>query len=336
VSKIVQLRRAALGEIKNFGVSVPGTLTSIGWQLPDGLPEGQWISAGLCLQRIEGAVQWWLGDWWAYGEHAYGTRKALFEEGGPMEDMNLRTVEDYGWVAQNVATTERSVVLSWYHHRCIASLSPAQQRKWLARALKEGWSSNQLKAAIARQAALDRTAQIELDAQALGKFAVLYADPPWRYENPPMGGSNRSIENHYPTMTLDEICALPVGGIAHENCVLFLWATSPKLAECMKVIEAWGFNYRTDMVWVKDRIGMGYHVREQHESLLIAKRGELPPPAVEARPSSVLNAPRLEHSAKPPEFYGVIDRMYPKVRKLELFGRAPESRAWWAAWGNQA
>jgi N6-adenosine-specific RNA methylase IME4 len=90
------------------------------------------------------------------------------------------------------------------------------------------------------------------------------------------------------------------------------------------------------MVWVKDVIGMGYHARERHEILLIAKRGELPPPAVENRPDSVVDAPRLEHSAKPPVFYDIIDRMYPGVRKIELFGRAPEDRPLWATWGNQA
>jgi N6-adenosine-specific RNA methylase IME4 len=151
-----------------------------------------------------------------------------------------------------------------------------------------------------------------------------------------MGGSNRSIERHYPTMTIEEICALPVNEIAHENAVLFLWATSPKLVECMQVIDAWGFQYRTAMVWVKDRIGMGYHCREQHELILIAKRGELPPPPVEARPPSVLVAPRGEHSAKPQQYYDLIDTMYPGVRKIELFGRAPDERPLWSAWGNQA
>jgi N6-adenosine-specific RNA methylase IME4 len=185
-----------------------------------------------------------------------------------------------------------------------------------------------------KSAAIARTYNVEFNAKALGKFAVLLADPPWRYENPPMGGSNRSIENHYPTMTLEEICALPIGEIAHEDSVLFLWATAPKLAECMRVVEAWGFNYRTEMVWVKDKIGMGYHVRNRHEGLLICKRGELPPPPESSRCDSVVEAPRLEHSAKPTIFYEIIDAMYPGLRKIELFSRSP--REGWSAWGNQA
>lgn len=167
-----------------------------------------------------------------------------------------------------------------------------------------------------------------------GKYQVIYADPPWRYENPPMGDTGRSIENHYPTMDLDEICALDVGLVADDNCILLMWATAPKLAESMEVITAWGFTYRTCMVWVKDKIGMGYYARNQHELLLIAKRGEMAPPEPSDRPSSVLQAPRLEHSAKPLEYYDIIERMYPTQNKIELFCRSP--RDGWAVWGNQA
>jgi N6-adenosine-specific RNA methylase IME4 len=330
------------GGVFRAGLTLPGKLSRVGWELPKGMAYEQWEVCGAALHEIEGSVQWWLGDWWAYGEESkeYGKRIKAIEE-GPLKGMNFGTLATYGWVARSVESSRRLELLSFQHHWNVAALSPEQQREWLARALEgdgdgNRWSSNELKAAIARQAAIERTQAVELDAERLGKFVVLYADPPWRYENPPMGGSNRSIENHYPTMELTEICAVPVSEIAHENSVLFMWATSPKLAECFEVIKAWDFNYRTDMVWIKDKIGMGYHVRERHEGLLIAKRGELPPPPVEARPASVVEAPRREHSAKPPIFYDLIDQMYPNVRKIELFGRAPEARPNWWTWGNQA
>lgn len=166
------------------------------------------------------------------------------------------------------------------------------------------------------------------------KFPVIYADPPWRYENPPMGATNRSIENHYPTMSLDEICALPVGEIATDDAILYMWATAPKLAECMQVLTAWGFDYRTNFVWVKDKIGMGYHARSQHEILLVAKRGNIPPPAVADRVASVVMAERNEHSAKPVVFYELIESFYPTLPKIELFCRSP--REGWAVWGNQS
>lgn len=164
----------------------------------------------------------------------------------------------------------------------------------------------------------------------LGPFPVLYADPPWRYEH--IETTSRQIENHYPTMPIDEIKKLDVP--AADNSVLFLWVTSPKLLEGIDVMEAWGFEYRTCMVWVKDRIGMGYYARQQHELLLIGKRGSLPVPDPEDRPSSVVTAVRSEHSAKPDEVYELIERMYPLRERCELFQRRP--RDGWSGWGNQA
>lgn len=163
-------------------------------------------------------------------------------------------------------------------------------------------------------------------------YPVIYADPPWRYEHAKT--ENRAIENQYPTMTLDDICALKVPELATPDAVLFLWATSPKLAEAMMVLEAWGFTYRTSMVWVKDQIGMGYYARQRHELLLIATRGEPPVPEPAGRPDSVVEAPRAEHSEKPATFYDVIERMYPEFSKIELFCRS--ARDGWAVWGNQA
>jgi N6-adenosine-specific RNA methylase IME4 len=101
----------------------------------------------------------------------------------------------------------------------------------------------------------------------------------------------------------------------------------------MSVIEAWGFLYRTCAVWVKDRIGMGYYFRQQHELLLVATRGNPAPPAPSDRVTSIISAPRLEHSAKPQETYEIIERMYPKATRIELFAR--NERDGWAAWGNE-
>lgn len=169
--------------------------------------------------------------------------------------------------------------------------------------------------------------------QTAARYPVIYADPPWEYE----GGTatpNREIENQYPTMPLADICALKVAELATEDAVLFLWTTAPKLEEAFQVIRAWGFTYRTGMVWDKDRMGPGYWARQQHEHLLIAIRGEMPTPAPENRPPSLIRLPRTEHSAKPGLFAEVIERAFPDLPRIELFCRAP--RAGWAAWGNQS
>ena len=95
------------------------------------------------------------------------------------------------------------------------------------------------------------------------KYNIIYADPPWRYDF--SKSNNRKIENQYPTMTVDEICNLPIP--TSKNAVLYLWATAPKLLEALKVMKAWGFEYKTNAVWDKDAIGMGFWFRGQHELL---------------------------------------------------------------------
>jgi N6-adenosine-specific RNA methylase IME4 len=164
---------------------------------------------------------------------------------------------------------------------------------------------------------------------ATGPWPVIYADPPWRYEH---AEPSRSLDNQYPTMTLEDICAMRVP--AADDAVLFLWATSPKLTEALQVMSAWGFEYRTCMVWVKDRIGMGYYARQRHEILLIGRRGNLPVPEPSDRPDSVIEAPLGRHSEKPAEFAETIARMYPHLPKVELFAR--QARLGWDAWGNEA
>jgi N6-adenosine-specific RNA methylase IME4/ParB-like chromosome segregation protein Spo0J len=168
--------------------------------------------------------------------------------------------------------------------------------------------------------------------EAGGRFPVIYADPPWRYEH--AESESRAIENQYPTMTLGEIMSMPIDDVALDDCILFMWATSPKLAEAFEVLDSWGFTYRTCAVWDKQKIGMGYYFRQQHELLLVATKGEPPTPKPADRPASVFSYKRGPHSSKPVEVYGVIEAMYPELPKLELFCRNP--REGWNAWGNQA
>jgi N6-adenosine-specific RNA methylase IME4 len=167
--------------------------------------------------------------------------------------------------------------------------------------------------------------------EGIGKYPIIYADPPWRYDF--SRSTSREIENQYPTMELNDICNLEVVKIANDDCVLFLWATNPKLQEALLVIDSWGFEYKTNMVWVKDKIGMGYYARSQHELLLIATRGSVPVPAAEFRPSSVIYSDRDQHSKKPDGVYDLIEKMYPEYAKVELFAR--NKRDGWESWGNQ-
>lgn len=106
------------------------------------------------------------------------------------------------------------------------------------------------------------------------KFEIIYADPPWRYDF--SNTKNREIENHYPTMTTEDICNLPIS--TSDNCILYLWATAPKLLEALKVLQSWGFEYKTQAVWDKLIMGMGYWFRGQHEILIVGTKGKVSPP----------------------------------------------------------
>jgi N6-adenosine-specific RNA methylase IME4 len=168
------------------------------------------------------------------------------------------------------------------------------------------------------------------------KYPVILADPPWKFEAyDAESGMERAAETHYPTLTIDEICALPVADLATTDAVLFLWCTSPHLPDALRVVESWGFSYRANIVWVKQGPpGLGYWVRNQHEILLIAARGNMRAPLESDRPPSVIHAPRREHSRKPDEAYEAIERMYRDLPKTELFAR--RERPGWDRWGNEA
>lgn len=220
----------------------------------------------------------------------------------------------------------------------MANLSP-EKKEAIKAALETGQAETpkeaykEIKSLEARQKRVENLQQISNHDSPLvteRRYPVIYADPPWKYWNTV---ESRDNQNHYPTMTLEDICALPIQDVCTSDAILFMWAISPELKEALKVIDAWGFNYQTSMVWVKDKIGLGWYVRNQHEFLLIATKGDFIKPAHADRPSSVINAPRLEHSAKPSIVYDIIEKMYPDLPKIELFCRTPREN--WASWGNE-
>jgi N6-adenosine-specific RNA methylase IME4 len=307
----------------------PGAVSPTGLALPPDLSYEAWEDIGKQLAAAERSVMWWVADWLLYGENTYGRK---YEMALATTALSYGTLANYRSVAARVESSRRREHLSFGHHAEVAALDPDEQDRWLDRAQGEQWTREDLRQAIRRER---RQAFADSFGAAptlpAGLFDVLYVDPPWRYEHPVT--ERDSIEAHYPTLALEEICALPIADIAADDAVLFLWTTNPKLAEAIKVIEAWGFDYRTNLTWVKDWIGMGYWLRQRHELLLIAKRGEPPVPAEEDRPDSVLEAPRRAHSEKPEQVYELIEAMYPNARRVELFAR--EVREGWTSWGNE-
>lgn len=167
-------------------------------------------------------------------------------------------------------------------------------------------------------------------------FNVIYCDPPWQYSNTGVLGA---AARHYDTMSTEDICGL-LGRLnlkVDDNAVLFMWATNPTLPDALRVIEAWGFEYKTNMVWVKTELvkpGSGFYVRGRHELLFVCTRGSfLPLEHVSPPIGSVVESPIREHSRKPEEFYTVIERLYPGCNYIELFARY--KRDGWTSWGDQ-
>jgi N6-adenosine-specific RNA methylase IME4/ParB-like chromosome segregation protein Spo0J len=181
-----------------------------------------------------------------------------------------------------------------------------------------------------------REAEREKGAGTTGKPNLILADPPWKYDFAET--DSRQIENQYPTGTVPEIAAYMrkemLAEDTEQNCVLFLWATVAKMTEAFEIIEELGFQYKTCAVWDKEKIGMGYWFRGQHELLLVATRGKFSPPAEENRISSVFREARGKHSAKPECVYQWIEQAFPDACKMEIFQRSP--RESWIGKGNEA
>lgn len=202
----------------------------------------------------------------------------------------------------------------------LARMEPEQQRQVAERVIRGEAARVRLAAQLVRR---------EMTPPPLpqGKFRTIYADPPWPFDDTATRGA---AENHYPTMSIAEICALPVSDLAADDAHLYLWTTNSHLHDAFHVAAAWGFEYKTLITWVKPQIGLGHYFRGATEHILFCVRGDLPMSQVGER--NWFEAPRQEHSRKPALFYDLIERCSPGPR-LELFART--KRAGWVAWGNE-
>jgi N6-adenosine-specific RNA methylase IME4 len=165
-----------------------------------------------------------------------------------------------------------------------------------------------------------------------GKYRVIYADPPWEYGNAGLTEYGHA-KSHYPTMPLDDLCAMPVQEWAEDDAVLFLWATSPMLENAFQVIRAWGFKYKTSFVWDKVKHNFGHYNSVRHEFLLVCTRGSCTPDAGKLFDSVQTIERSDRHSEKPEEFRKIIETLYTRGARLELFARAKHPG--WSSFGNQ-
>ncbi len=168
----------------------------------------------------------------------------------------------------------------------------------------------------------------ELIAQGR-QYPTIYADPPWPYEN---GASRAAAVDHYSVLSIEQICEEPVEQLAADNAHLHLWTTNAFLREAFEVMEAWGFGFKSCLVWVKDEIGMGNYWRVSHEFLLLGVRGKLT--FQDRTLPSWIKARRTTHSRKPGAVRALIEKASP-APYLELYGREEFPNSAWTVFGNQ-
>lgn len=250
--------------------------------------------------------------------------------------LSSRTIQQEVQMATNLTPEMKQQVkkadLSKTEALKLARLEPEKQKQVMEKAISGKDKIDNVIKEIKKEERQEEKRQQQLaptKEMPKNEFEVILADPPWRYDF--SSTESREIENQYPTMELEDICKLNVP--AAKDCILFLWATAPKLREALKVVDAWGFEYKTHAIWDKQKIGMGYYFRGQHELLLVATKGELRTPLPETRPASIFSSLRTNHSEKPDIVYEIIEKMYPNKNYLEMFARKERNN--WKSWGNE-
>jgi N6-adenosine-specific RNA methylase IME4 len=327
---------ATTGEVVEFRggkLALPGHASAVGLELPEDLTEAEWRQVGDVLKSAERSLMWWIGDWLRFGEKRWGEKYAEAQE---------RTGRAYQTLANAKSVAEafpdfsrRRENLSWGHHAEVAGRDDADEL--LDRAEREDISVRELRAEVSRRRV---AAELNVpgstctvaDLQALAdrgeRFGTIYADPPWLYDNQ---GTRAATGNHYGGLTIDELCALPVKALAADDAHLHLWTTNGFLFDCPRLFDAWGFEFRSSLVWVKPQMGIGNYWRNSHEILLTAIRGD----AKRFNDHSLkswLSCDRGRHSGKPEQVRAMIEKASPGPF-LELFGRSPATG--WTVWGNQ-
>jgi N6-adenosine-specific RNA methylase IME4 len=183
---------------------------------------------------------------------------------------------------------------------------------------------------IARQAEAIRKEPPPLPGN--GPYRVASIDLPWPYEVRSEDPSKRGVRP-YPTMSIEQMCVLPVASIMHEDSILWMWTTNAFMRHAYTVLDAWGFKDKTILTWDKGRFGTGDYLHGQTEHCIMAVRGK---PTVElTNQTTLLRAPAREHSRKPDEFYALVESLCPAARYASLFHRGP-TRPNWDGHGDEA
>lgn len=322
-----------MNELEPSQPSLPmlGEFTNTSWIAPPDMTYEEWEATGKTLQTIQGAVNWWIGDWLNAGETNYGDKYAQAID---LTGKSYETINQCKWVSKQYEFIKRLINLEWGHHLVVAVLDLDERTDILEWAIETDASVSELRSEKRRR---KRAALLE-PPPIPGKYRVFYADPPWQYSDSGVITSSDNYgraERHYPTESIEGLCDLGarIGAAAEDEAVLFLWVTSPILPECFAVIEAWGFEYKSSFVWDKIGHNYGHYNSVRHEMLLVCTKGSYLPENTKLYDSVISIEKSRKHSEKPKEFRAMIDDLYPSGNRIELFARNAASG--WEVWGNE-
>lgn len=279
----------------------------------------------------------WKGDLLAYGE-ARADFKERLSQLAELTGTAEKTLLNIKSVAEQVPPSRRRADVSFGVHAAVAPLSPREQTTILELAATEGLGVREVRTLIRTKR---RASVIEGQAELKGMYRVIYADPPWSYEDRGQvtpGSAYKRAEAEYPCMTIQEICDLPVRSHVLPNAVLLMWVTAPMILQNpgpREVIEAWGFEYKQKWVWNKVFGNFGHYGHGTHEDLVICTRGD-GLPDVDANWLDNVQTIRRSgtHSEKPELFRQHIEKLWTRGPYLELFGR--KKTKGWDVFGNDA
>jgi hypothetical protein len=274
-----------------------------GLHLPADLPYGEWEAVGVALIGIEKSVQWWLGEWWLYGEHKYGERAAQAIPTG----YAVATLRAAALVAARFPRDDRDPDVSFGLYREVVALPPEKAQELIGQAKEEHLSRTDLRERVRDEQSRAALVREQRRAEAMPEdkrtYPVIIADPPWEQAK------------------LEDLCDydLPVG----VQAVLFLWCPMARLPAGLSVLEAWGFAYQGHLVWPETDHGqVGYveskWVDVRHQLVLLGARGYMVPVS---RPGTLL-VPGYRQSHQE-GLRDVIDAMYPELPRYEAFKGAP-------------
>lgn len=294
----------------------------------------QWQAAYVFAEACGHAADYWVGDLLAYADGRDDWKEKIDQIKG-VSTLSHKSLINRTYISRHVAAPERALAPTIGHADVVAPMDVSQQRVWLEKTRREGLTVHELRDEVR---ASKRRAVVKGQAKLEGLYRVIYADPPWSYRDSSAtaDGSGGKAERHYPTMSIAELCKLPVAAHTTKNAVLFLWVTTPLLLENpgpREVIEAWGFEYRSMQTWDKV-LGMpGKFFQVQTEHLIVAERGSCGPDNPVPKPKSIFTERRTPvHSQKPGAVRQMIERLYSEGPFLELFARDKVEN--WTAFGN--